>query len=104
RLQKERNNVGFWIVSFPVSFNRSARIKVAKRGYAPAICRTIPLKYALKGQLALPIGIDGILRIVFLNRNACRISIHRCRRRENKVPNTSLTQALQEHNSRSQIV
>src|SRR5581483_9960196 len=102
-LQEQWNNVSFWAMILPDSSGCSACIEITKRDNGPPISGGIPVQNSLQHQLALAIRVNGIFRVVLLNRSRNWVSVNSCRRGKNEFFNARLSSLFQKSDARRDI-
>ena len=95
-----------WILADSSALMCSDWVKVAKKHYIPLrICFLNVGENLLQHGLGPTVRIGALsLRTVFCNRNLCRITINRCRRRENNVLYIMLSHHIHQSQSTSNII
>src|SRR6266481_1434647 len=103
RLQQQRNDVRFWVVSFAPMSLTSASIEVAKYNHAPAIGRGVPFQNVFEYKFAFAIRIDWLFNMLFRNGSYFGRSVHGGRRGKDEFANAMPPKNFQHRYSGSDI-
>ena len=86
RCQHNRDQVGLRLVIFAERFGGAGSVEITQRDELHPVGAVIAFKHALDEELRPAVRIDGVLRVLFVERHVLRLAVGGAGRREDELP------------------